>query len=58
MLGTGQPLLIKWTVEGTVKGIACLVLCDVMAYVNSRKYDSISQSVWLTAINQGGTTGY
>ena len=34
-----------------------LVFCDVLAYVSSREYVSISQSVRYFAVNQGGTTG-
>ena len=48
MVKTKQLLLIKWTVEGTLKH--CFyngVSCDVMTYVSSREYVSISQRLWL-----------
>ena len=53
MLRIDKTQIIKWTAEGTVKGIFYLVHCDVRAYVSCQGYDGILQSAHF--VNQGGT---
>jgi len=43
MLRTGQDTrIVKWAVEGMVKGVHRRVFHDVQAYVSCRKYDGTS----------------